>query len=126
MGQVPVLELDDGTCLRESSAILLHLADGTEYLPSGRMLRTRVIEWLCFEQSNIDQVIARARFRRSFPAVIPTRSEEFDAWYRHGYRSLDALEGHLAQRSFLVGDRYSIAVLASMPTRIERRKVASS
>lgn len=112
MGQVPVLELEDGTCLRESSAILLHLAEGTGLLPSDRLLRTRVNEWLCFEQSNIDQVIARARFRRMFLAAVPTRPEEFEAWHRQGYRALDVLERHLTQHSFLVDERYSIADLA--------------
>ena len=34
LGQVPVLELADGTCLRESSAILMHLAEGSALLPA--------------------------------------------------------------------------------------------
>ena len=33
-GRIPVLELDDGTYLAESGAILLYLAEGTEYLPA--------------------------------------------------------------------------------------------
>ena len=40
VGQVPVLELPDGTCLRESSAILMHLAEGTRFLPSPGVSRT--------------------------------------------------------------------------------------
>lgn len=112
MGQVPVLELTDGTCLRESSAILLHLAENTALLPSDTLERTRVLEWLCFEQSNIDQVIARARFRRKFPDVIPTRPEEFEAWQRHGDRALRVMEQHLAKRTFFVAERYSIADIA--------------
>jgi glutathione S-transferase len=112
MGQVPVLELEDGTLLRESSSILLHLAENTELMPTQRLQRTRVMEWLCFEQSNVDQVIARARFRRAFPAAVPTRADEFDTWLRHGYRALDVLEKHLVQHSFLVAERYSIADLA--------------
>jgi glutathione S-transferase len=60
VGQVPVLELDDGTCLNESTAILFYVADGTPLLPSDALERTRVLQWLCFEQQNVDNVIARA------------------------------------------------------------------
>jgi glutathione S-transferase len=111
-GQIPVLELSDGTCISESTAILWYLADGTHLLPADRILRTRVLQWLCFEQTNVDGVISRARFRRRFPQVIPTRPEEFDAWHREGARALSVLDEHLRSRSFVVGDALSIADLA--------------
>ena len=38
----PVLELDDGTHLAESNAILCHLARGTEYFPTDPLEQTRV------------------------------------------------------------------------------------
>ena len=34
-GKVPVLETDDGELIPESAAILLHLAEGTAFLPAG-------------------------------------------------------------------------------------------
>ncbi len=37
--KVPVLELDDGTMLPESGAILLYLAEGTSYLPEEKQER---------------------------------------------------------------------------------------
>ncbi len=97
MGQVPVLELFDPerTCLRESNAILMHLAEGTPFLPPPGLARTRVLEWLCFEQSNIASVIGRARFRRTFPAAVATLPAEFEAWHRHGNRALNILEERL-------------------------------
>ena len=108
-GQIPVLELDDGTCLRESSAILLYLAEGTALLPDDKLLRTRVVEWMAFEQNHVDGVISRARFRRCFPGVIRTREEEFVAWLAEGHEALTALDDHLASRAFLVDERYTIA-----------------
>src|SRR5258708_6165178 len=84
-GQIPVLDLGDGTCLRESSAILIYLTDGTALLPDNRLLRARVLEWMGFEQTHVDGVISRARFRRLFPYAIPTREEEFTAWYAEGH-----------------------------------------
>lgn len=109
IGQVPVLELPDGTCLRESGAILLHLAEGTRFLPAPGLARTRVLEWLFFEQSNISQVIGRARFRRTFPDVVPTLPQEFAAWHRLGNRALSILEQRLHDYLYLVDDGYTIA-----------------
>jgi len=43
-GKIPVLELEDGTCLWESNAILNFLADGSEFLPTEPRLRTQVLQ----------------------------------------------------------------------------------
>jgi len=112
VGQVPTLELPDGTCLRESSAILMHLAEGTRFLPEAKLARTHVLEWLSFEQSNVAPVIGRARFRRTFPEVVPTRPEEFEAWHRQGNRALRMLEVRLHDYLFLTDEGYSIADIA--------------
>lgn len=108
-GEIPVLELDDGTCLCESTAILFHLAEGTHLLPIDRLLRTRVLQWMCFEQTHVDGVISRARFRRLYPDAIPTRAEEFEAWWAEGTRTLRVIEQQLVSREYLVGGSYSIA-----------------
>jgi len=112
VGQVPVLELADGTCLRESSAILMHLAEGTRFLPVPSLARTRVLEWLCFEQSNVSQVIGRARFRRTFPDVVATLPQEFAAWNRLGNHALSVLEQRLHDYLYLTDAGYTIADIA--------------
>jgi glutathione S-transferase len=111
-GQIPVVELDDGTCLRESTSILLYLAKGTPLLPDDEIERARCIEWMCFEQTHVDGVISRARFRRLYPNVIPTRKEEFDAWHAEGTEVLAVLDEHLRTRTFLVGERFTVADIA--------------
>lgn len=111
-GQIPVLELDDGTCLRESTAILVYLAEGTPLLPDDKLLRTRVLEWIGFEQTHVDGVISRARFRRMYPDVIPTREEEHVAWRAEGDEALRILDSHLKTRAFLVDERFTIADIA--------------
>jgi glutathione S-transferase len=108
-GQIPVLELDDGTHLRESSAILMYLAEGTPLLPDAKLSRARVLEWMAFEQTHVDGVISRARFRRTYPRAIPTRAEEFVAWHAEGRDTLAVLDAHLAERTFLVDERFTIA-----------------
>jgi glutathione S-transferase len=112
VGQIPVLELDDGTCLSESTAILFHVAEGSALLPKTLLGRTRVLQWMCFEQTHVDGVISRARFRRLYPDVVPTRLEEFERWWTEGAHALRVLDAHLETREFLVDDRFSIADIA--------------
>lgn len=45
-GKVPVLVLPDGRILAESNAILLHLAEGTQYLPAEPYERALAYQWL--------------------------------------------------------------------------------
>src|SRR4051794_2542828 len=61
-GQVPVLELDDGTCIAQSNAILWHLARGTALLPDDPRVQAKVLEWLFFEQSDVEPILGSARF----------------------------------------------------------------
>ncbi len=48
-GRIPVLETDDGEFLAESDAILFFLAEGTPFLPDGRLGRARVLRWMFFD-----------------------------------------------------------------------------
>ncbi|MCA9623176.1 MAG: NAD(P)H-dependent oxidoreductase, partial [Myxococcales bacterium] len=109
--QIPVLELPDGRCLRESSAILLALADGTELLPDGPE-RHEALAWLSFEQTFVDGIVSRSIFRRLYPEVLPTPEAFFDAWRAEGTRGLEVLDRHLEGRSFVVGEALSIADIA--------------
>lgn len=112
VGQIPILELSDGTCLSESTAILFHLAEGSSLLSTDALARTRTLQWMCFEQTHVDGVISRARFRRLYPDVIPTRPEEFEQWWTQGGHALRVLDDHLQTRAYLVEDRFSIADIA--------------
>ncbi len=60
-GRIPVLETEGGEFLPESNAILFYLADGTPLLPDGRLERTRVLQWMFFEQYSHESNIAMAR-----------------------------------------------------------------
>src|SRR3712207_3273327 len=66
-GRVPVLELEDGTMLPESNAILFYLAHGTPFVPEGRLERAQVMRWMFFEQyshePNVATQIGRASCR---------------------------------------------------------------
>jgi len=109
MGQIPVLVLGDGTVLRESNAILWWLTEGTALMPAGRLERTRVLQWMNFEQSNIDKVLGRTRFLRAYPDFREVAEAEWAVWYDEGNRALAVLNQALDGRDFLAGSAYSAA-----------------
>ncbi len=64
--RVPTLVLDDGRPVGESGAILLHLGEGTPFVPRDAYERAQMFQWLFFEQADHMQSFAAARFIRSF------------------------------------------------------------
>lgn len=111
-GKIPVLELEDGTCLWESNAILNFLADGSQYLPSEPRLRTQVLQWQFFEQYSHEPSIAVARFIQFYLGLPEERLEEYRSLHKAGYRALAVMEQQLKRTPFLVGDHFSIADIA--------------
>jgi glutathione S-transferase len=106
--RVPTLVLDDGRPLAESNAILCYFAEGTPYLPGDRYERAQVLQWLFFEQYSHEPNIAVVRFWVAYSGAPPADAE-LEARRRAGYAALDAMEGHLADRVFHVGERFTIA-----------------
>jgi glutathione S-transferase len=107
--ETPVLELDDGTLLTQSNAILWYLAEGTEYLPSEPIQRAEVVQWLFFEQERVMSGVGSARFR-----ILTGRAPELvQARLELGRTALEMLEAHLAGRLFLVGESCTIADVAN-------------
>jgi glutathione S-transferase len=106
--RVPTLELDDGEHLAESNAILWYLADGTEYVPAGPLERARVLQWMFFEQYEVEPNVAVARFWVSILGEREQHTAELEGKWRGGNRALAAIDGHLAGREWLV-EAFSIA-----------------
>jgi glutathione S-transferase len=111
-GRIPVLEIDSGETIAESGAILLHLGEGTPYLPAAGLARTRVHEWMFFEQNRIEAELGYARFLRlsgrheQLPEVYESRRER-------GRDALAALSRGLSDgRDFVTGGDYTVADIA--------------
>lgn len=111
-GRIPTLELDDGTFLWESNAICFFLAEGTPLLPDDRLERARVLQWMCFEQYSHEPYVAVARAWLHLFGLDEERRGILPQKQKLGYDALAVMEGHLATRTFFVGERYSIADVA--------------
>lgn len=111
-GRIPVLELEDGTYLAESGAILFYLADGTRFLPEDRLERARVLQWMFFEQYNHEPNIAVLRFWMEHTGMTPERESLLPAKRDAGYAALDVMEGQLSGREWFVGGGMTIADIA--------------
>ena len=111
-GRVPTLEVSPGKYLPESNAILFYVAEGSRLLPSDRLAKAQVLQWMFFEQYSHEPYVAVARFILKYlPGDSPRRSE-LPRLYERGYQALDVMERRLAQHAFLVGDAFTIADIA--------------
>ena len=111
-GAVPVLELEDGRTIAESSALLIYLADGTRFLPSERYAHAKVVQWLSFEQYYIEPTIGSLRFWTLTGRLDVNAGRMVESRRENGERALTALERRLSDALFLVGEGLTIADIA--------------
>ena len=111
-GRIPTLQLEDGTCLAESNAILWDLAEGTRFIPAELLGRAQVLQWMFFEQYSHEPYVATPRFiKKHLPADSPRRAE-LSMRLEQGRAALAVMEAHLATRQYFVAERYTIADIA--------------
>jgi glutathione S-transferase len=111
-GRIPIVELEDGTVLVESNAILWHFADGTPLLAADRRARTDTLRWMFFEQNLHEPNIATARFWMRYVDLTPVRRAALEIKRQLGTEALGVMESHLRGRAFFVGECCSIADIA--------------
>ena len=121
MGQLPTLELDDGTCISETVAICRYFE---ETHPEPPMFgRTAV------EKALVDQWIRRVEFAvmtpvgnfwrhaHPFTAALLTQYKDFGESNRETYQGAQKyLDRELAGREFLAGDAYTMADICLLST----------
>jgi glutathione S-transferase len=108
-GKIPQLEKEDGQFLPESNAILHFLAEGSPYFPTDRFEHAQVLQWLFFEQYSRESYIAMARYIIRYLGRPPEMEHALQTKMPPGYKALPVMESHLVNRSYFVGDRYTIA-----------------
>jgi glutathione S-transferase len=111
-GRIPTLELDDGTNLAESNAILWYLAEGSQFVPNDRVGRAQVLQWMFFEQYSHEPYVATPRYIVKHLPPDHARRAELPGRLATGRAALGVMDGHLASRRFFVAERYTIADIA--------------
>jgi len=106
LGYVPLLELDDGTRLREGPAIIQYIADQvpTKNLApaNGTLARYRLQEWLTFIGTEIHKGFSPL-FNPNVPADTKTMFKD------KLLQRLQWVDGELAGKQFLLGEHFSVA-----------------
>jgi glutathione S-transferase len=112
-GRVPLLEFDDGRVLAESNAMLLHLAEGSRFLPGDAYLRALAYQWLFFEQYSHEPYIAVRRALLIMPhRAADATPERLAATLAGGEKALAVMEEQLAGTPFFAGGEMSVADIA--------------
>ena len=106
LGYVPLLELDDGTRLREGPAIVQYIADQApmKHLApaNGTLPRYRLQEWLTFIGTEIHETFS--------PLFNPAMPEEAKQIFRDKLAErFGWVDGQLAGKECLMGDHFTVA-----------------
>ncbi|HJS02531.1 MAG TPA: glutathione transferase GstA [Variovorax sp.] len=106
LGYVPMLELDDGTRLREGPAIVQYIADlaPTKNLApaAGTLSRYRLQEWLTFIGTEMHKTYS--------PFFNPAMPDEAKAVFKSKLQSrYEWLDRELAGKEYLMGDHFTVA-----------------
>ena len=109
-GQVPLVVLGDGRPLAQSNAIIVHLAEGSDLIPSDAYDRARMLEWMFWEQYSHEPYVAVARFQVRYAGKPVSELEA--RLVERGNGALQRLEDGLVVSSFLVGEVPSLADVA--------------
>lgn len=111
LGQIPALELEDGTVLAESAAILVYLAEDTPLYGQTKLERAEILKWLFFEQTRIARYIATTRFWVR-AGEAEAHASLIEQNLKLGTEALHIMNAHLQGKTFFVGERYTIADIA--------------
>jgi len=117
LGGVPILELDDGTIIAESTAICRYFE---EMKPDPPLLGTDARD-----RAIVEMWLRRVEFEIAFPIMqtfrhthdffkgrIPQVPEWGAVCKKHAIEKLAWIDAELADRPFIAGDRYTIADIA--------------
>ena len=106
LGYVPLLELDDGTLLREGPVIVQYIADQVPLKmlapQNGSMQRYRMQEWLNFIGTELHKGFS--------PLFNPATPEEYKTMARDKLmQRLQWVDSQLADKQYLMGDQFTVA-----------------
>lgn len=102
--------------LFESGAILIYLADKTrQFLPLDPARRYETIQWLMFQMGGIGPMFGQLGFFHKFAGKEYEDKRPRDRYVAESKRLLGVLNQRLADRTWIMGDDYTIADIATFP-----------
>src|SRR5207253_2475848 len=102
--------------LWESGAILLYLAEKTgKLLPLDPALRYQTIQWLMFQMGGLGPMFGQLGFFHKFAGKDYEDKRPRDRYAAESKRLLAVLDRHLEGRSWIMGEEYTIADIATFP-----------
>jgi GSH-dependent disulfide-bond oxidoreductase len=108
----------DGTPLPlfESGAILIYLADKSgQLLARDSAVRYETLQWLMFQMAGIGPMFGQVGFFHKFAGREYEDKRPRDRYVAESKRLLDVLNARLADRTWIMGDTYTIADIATFP-----------
>src|SRR5206468_7861769 len=82
-------------------------------MPTERYERAQMLQWMFFEQYELEITIAVVRFWLKYSGRPEAFADQIPAKREHGYRTLDAMERHLGDgREWFVGGSPTLADIA--------------
>ncbi|HEY1996744.1 glutathione binding-like protein [Paraburkholderia sp.] len=102
--------------LFESGAILIYLAEKTgRFIPRDAAGRYETIQWVMFQMGGIGPMFGQLGFFNKFAGKDYEDKRPRDRYVAESRRLLGVLEQRLAQRTWIMGDDYTIADMATFP-----------
>lgn len=102
--------------IMESGAILIYLAQKTKkFYPEDPRLQSEVLQWLFFQVGGVGPMFGQFGHFYKFAKEKCQDPYPVQRYATEAKRLLKVLDTRLSQRSYLVGEEYSIADMAIMP-----------
>jgi GSH-dependent disulfide-bond oxidoreductase len=120
-GRIPAILDPNGPggkplALFESGAILIYLADKTgKFVPQDPAARYQTLQWLMFQMGGIGPMFGQVGFFHKFAGKDYEDKRPRDRYVAEAKRLLGVLDAQLDGRSWLIGEEYTIADIATFP-----------
>ena len=120
-GKIPAIIDPDGPGgkplpLFESGAILVYLADKSgQFLARASAARYETLQWLMFQMAAVGPIFGQVGFFHKFAGREYEDKRPRDRYVAESKRLLEVLDTRLTGRSWIMGDTYSIADIATFP-----------
>jgi GSH-dependent disulfide-bond oxidoreductase len=119
-GKIPAIIDPDGPGgkplgLFESGAILLYLADKTgKFIPADPAQRWETIQWVFFQMASIGPMFGQLGYFNKFAGKEIADKRPLERYAAESKRLLGVLDTRLEGRTWLMGDDYTIADIATL------------